>query len=927
MGKRRLINMALLVFGEAFIAVTCLTSGFNLASVSLANANKDEASCVWNHYSKREASLEDKGSNEYWVCCTHHDFSLSKPESGAINEKGVPDASFAASLADTDSRSIPSFSSRIDSFDAKVSSLYDKGALEFSDCWALSECRSEYDSFGEYQGEATKADELAYLENEFASSFEMLLEGDKTSFAKREYSASSFDLTYAKNEAGMSVSKLSSISGNSTFWVYPDASLSLENYSKVYLYIKAGEAVNLEFRAKSDYAFKAKYALAKDVWTLVSIDLDLVDTLSDIGFALWVNDSSPFTLDYSLEFSSIYGEKKNKSSDVKLFDASTDALTNNDYALEYTLSHIEDGNKGPLVKVSDISTSKDWIWLKPTISASVSSFSHIYFDLMIDVDTSLQFKETYDGLGTCYQKLTMSANTWYRVLITVDSTSFPSGNLTNLGFGKWSDSGHTTSSSGNWYMSSIYGVLASDQKGYEEVDGKWVPVFSSSDFSLTAYGMCPLNSSNADTVLEDAKEAGFNKITTLYDGRNGTAETTFVTALKDYCGSLIKTTSKLNTLLSAVDSFCDAVKESNVYNISKANEYGIKTTSLVSILYDLDGFASSNSITISDEVRVKIAERVYSKLDYTKNDGYDGLFIKDEPSVKNDFSLYESLVESYQNAGLGGTPYMNLLPLGDDGSESSYATYLDNYFNKVYPLVKYASFDQYPMRVGGGTSTRHLRNLEDYASRIKNNSIKGTLKTFIHSALADDSSNDIAGITSSGDLLFQMNANLAFGSRDISYFAYSSNSDKDNCLVNYSTGAKTALFDYAKEANAKVLSLSNALSYFDYEGVATYSSSTCSQFDEISNKLDSLSDINLTSYSGNTLVSKFGKGSQNAYFVMNYANPQSSGASSGELSFTLNGNYNYALAYIDGAKSLIPADKISFSLDSGASALLIPLSL
>ncbi len=923
MRKSKFMLLTLSAFG-----VVSLVSSVVVNNLSMTLAYEDSSSCLWNHYSQLDASLEDNGVKEYWVCCTHHDFSLSKPANGTFVEKGKPETAFANSLSSNDARLIPSYRNCVNEFDEKVHSLYESGSLDFSSCWSLNELRQTYEGLGSYQSEAKRESELTYLENKFASSYELLIKGDELSFKNREYGSTAYDLSYLKNEVGMGESKLTSIKGNDTFWIYPDSSLPLSNYSKVYLYVRAEASISLQFRAKTNYSASATYSLEKGVWTAIEIDLSDVDLLSDIGFAIWKGTS--FSLDYSLEFSSIYGEKKTKTEDVKLFDASTDAWTNNDYPLEYTLTHIEDEDKGSLVKMSDMSSAKEWIWLKPAISKSVSSFTHVYFDFMIDQDTSIDFKETYDGAGTCYQKLSMTANTWYRVLIPVNSSTFPSGNLTDLGLGKWSASGtHDASSSGNWYMSSIYGVVDVSKDGYEAIDGKWVPVYSSDDFDITAYAMCPLTSSNADTVLKDAKDAGFSKITTLYDGRNGTAETTFVTALKDYCSTLIINKSqKLETLLSSVDSFCDAIKDSNVYNIQKANEYGIKTTSLVSILYDLDSFASSSDITISDDLRVKIAERVYAKLDYTGEEGYDGLFLKDEPSVKNDLTLYKSLIQSYQNAGLKGTPYMNLLPLGDDGSESNYSTYLDNYFNNVYPLVNYASFDQYPMGLSGKTTTRHLRNLADFASRIKNSATKGKLKTFIHSTLSDDSNNDIAGISSSDDLLFQMNANLAFGSKDISYFVYSSNSNKEDGLVNYSTGAKTSLYGYAKEANANVLSFANAFSYFDYSGVATYSSSTCAQFDAISSKLSSLADLTLSSFTSPTLVSEFSKGNQNAYFIMNYANPQNSSSVSDQVTFSVDSKYNYVLAYSNGSKSLVPTSGgVSLTLDKGSSAFVIPLSL
>ena len=924
MGKKGLKKITLLTISAMALGSIALADSFFEPVFSGVFAKVENSLCSWNHYAKLDPTYNDNGSKEYWVCCTHHDFSLDEPSAGTISPLAYPDASFSNSLSDDDGRVILSYSKQCAKLDSRISALFAKGSVSFDDYWELQECRHLFDSLGDYQKYVGKADELTYLESRFKSKYDVLAKGNELAFGNRNY-GSTYDLSYVENEIGMPIAKMENIKGSDTFWIYPDSSFSLANYDNIYVYVRVGSAVSLQNRMKNSYTASKTYALEKDKWTLLKIDVSDASLLSEVGFAIWKGSS--FSFDFSLEFSSFCGEKKDDSNDMLLLDAKSDGFVNNDYPLSFDLSHINDETKGDLIKISNISSEKEWIWLKPELSKSLNGLSHIYFDMMVDTDTNIEFKETSTSYGNRFKTMKLNANEWQRVVISISDESFPSSNLSNLGIAKYSDTGtHTVSSSGNWYFSSIYGVVDTSSNEYECVDGKWIPSFKKDgDFDITAYAMTKINSSNADKVLKDAKDGGFNKITTLYDGRDSDAESVFVTALKDYCKTLIiNKDKKLETLLNAVDSFCAAVKENNVYGISKANEYGIKTVSMVNILYDLDSYASSQSITISDDLYAKIAERVFKNLDYTDTSGYEGLFLKDEPSVTTDFGRYKTAIESYQNTyGLKGTPYMNLLPLGDDGNSSKYSTYLDNYFNNVYPLLHYASFDQYPVKADTTIMKNHLRNLSDFASRIKNSSVSGELRTFIHSALESDSTNDIAGISSAADLTFQMYSNMAFGSKDISYFVYSSNNDVDNGLANYSTYEKTSLYDYAKEANEEILSFASAYSYFDFGGAMGIG--TCDQFSAIVNPLSSLTDLSVSA-SSNILASEFASGSQNAYLLTNYASPSKAGEATVTLSF--DSKYNYILSYNNGMKGLLANQgDVSISIASGSGAFLIPLSL
>ena len=889
-------------------------------------SSEHDSSCYWNHYLRIEPTLQDNGCKEYYACCNHHTYSFSMPSEGNISSPLNQSYLFSNSLDENDERIILSYQKQINALENKINELYAKDNVTFDDYFLLNECNYIYNSFSdEYQKLVSNYDYLGYVETVFDSKFVKLASGKDLSFSNREY-GSTFDVSTSKNEFDIETVKLSNISGVSTFWIYPNLNVDLNEYSSINLYFKSSFDVSLEYRLKTNYSKINSFSCRKDEWALINIDTNQIDLLSDIGFAYCVNDGEPFKIDGSFEFMPIFGTKKDSNSDYLLVDASEDDFRNNDYACDFEVSHIIDGEKGTAIKISNISTDKEWVWFKPSVNFNVSLYKFVYFYFKSDVASTIEIKETSTGCGNLLSKLEVDANSWYKIVVPVNASSFPSYNINNLGIAKYSESGHSISSTGNWYISSIYGVLDSLPSEYEILDGYCIPKFSKeNDFNISAYAMVNINQSNADLVLSDAKNAGFNKIISLYDGRNATLESSFIEALKDYTGDLIKKEAKKKVLLESIDSFCLAIKENNVFSINKANQYGMKYVALISLIYDFESICSNNKITVSDSLYLEIMNRFLSNIDYSEEIGFDGIFLKDEPDVKNDFSRYQSFINSYLNTyKLKGIPFINLLPLGDDGNAKKYNTYLNNYFDKIYPLLNYASFDQYPMKIGGTTIDNHLYNLSLFASRIKSSGTNGRLKTFIHSTLADDETYDIAGISSSFDLKYQMYSNMAFGSKDIAYFVYSSNSNPDDGLVNFKTFEKTKLYEYAKVANDEINSFADAYSYFDFDGVYTYGE--CSQFDLIENKLSSIDDFSLLSKDNNVLVSKFNKQNQNAYLLLNYVNPQSGGKNNINLQF--DSKYNFVLSYLNGEKKLIKNNgNLTFNLEKGSAAFLIPLTL
>ena len=87
-----------------------MASGFsdNLPLQGAFGGDPHEAACLWNHYAAVEPTEERHGSKEFWACCTHLEFVLSRPSEGIIQE-GVPfdTTEYFDQLEENDKRYLP----------------------------------------------------------------------------------------------------------------------------------------------------------------------------------------------------------------------------------------------------------------------------------------------------------------------------------------------------------------------------------------------------------------------------------------------------------------------------------------------------------------------------------------------------------------------------------------------------------------------------------------------------------------------------------------------------------------------------------------------------------------------------------------------------------------------------------------------------
>ena len=436
------------------------------------------------------------------------------------------------------------------------------------------------------------------------------------------------------------------------------------------------------------------------------------------------------------------------------------------------------------------------------------------------------------------------------------------------------------------------------------------PTYQSEEhINIVAYSSVPASLMN-DEQFEKLSSAGFTKALGLLEGRVGLSENMTEEEIR----------GKLNDLYAQVNK--DAEKA-----LSLAEKYNIEYYVFNELLYNIERYTN---ISAADYVKILL-----ENAPYTESMAYAGNFLADEPTA-DELSALTEAYNAYKAAG-GKEAFINLLPYeGESGIGAlwnkgwkNYQTYISEYVKNIGKKAGYISFDHYAF-LTDSIGAYHLQNLEYIASMAKENDIE--LRTFVW-ALAKDSEKHRA-VTSVDDLRFQLNSALCFGAKQISYFMYSCNTDTEDSttgLINSKTGAESAVYAFAKQANNEIHSFEKA--YLNFEWDSFYTMGTCSQFSNIQGTAKKSERMATISSSGNILIGNF-KDKDNLYdydaadgfMVMNYADPAKE-LSASDVTITFN-NATRAIVYLNGTRTVVnlSAGSFTLSLTAGNGAFIIPLT-
>jgi hypothetical protein len=207
-----------------------------------------------------------------------------------------------------------------------------------------------------------------------------------------------------------------------------------------------------------------------------------------------------------------------------------------------------------------------------------------------------------------------------------------------------------------------------------------------------------------------------------------------------------------------------------------------------------------------DEVkqRVQYLVETYSTPTYP---AFAGINIYDEPKTSM-FGLVNAAEEELRTSAPDELPYVNVWPSYAFPSAlgaRDYRTYLERYFAEVNPPL--LSFDHYPLLKEGITS--------DYFYNwavIRNFALRSGVPSwgFVQSVGFDSSE---AGLSrrrkpNEQEILWQVNAGLAYGAKGIQYFTYWTPDSQPGDPIQFGQalisldGQQTALYGYAQRVNA-----------------------------------------------------------------------------------------------------------------------------
>lgn len=528
-------------------------------------------------------------------------------------------------------------------------------------------------------------------------------------------------------------------------------------------------------------------------------------------------------------------------------------------------------------------------------------------------DTLTVVKEIGDDTGVLNVKLTRSGKLAVNG-VTIDGVV---ENICKLAISGLEGSGTLT----------VNSLTLTTKKYVEETtadDDTVVPSFAGEEnIGIIAYGNPTVENwdsaaNNPDGQTEEQwglmKRLGFNKALALYEGRAPKEINALKTALTDYYKENVSTAGKkkaLKNIYAAIDGINAKSKKDSAKAIELSEKYGVEYYAFNDLLYGFSVFEYETGKTIPVEDYDLFLNKVLSGNDYSSK-AFKGYFLQDEPSLSNISYTYEA-VKSFKKYS-SAEPFVNLLPGGlkdfYNGKDKRYENYINYYFENIAPLTGFVSFDDYVLN-DNGISVTHLANLNMLAQKCKTGGYD--LRTFIRAS--ENSSNGHRAITCAEDLSFQIYANLAFGATDVSYFTYDG-------LVDKQTLTPTALALYAKKVNREILSFGKEYRSFKWSGVTYYDYGEQNETFALLGSSGSVRGVSSIVSTGDALMGAFEKGENNAYIVMNYADPVSGGRTQTRIIFE---NATHAVVYKNGLRAVrkLNNGKLTLDLKAGEGTFII----
>ena len=420
----------------AFILSTLALSGVLILShasqMSLAKGTDGHtANCHWNHYNRVEPTYSNRGIQEYYVCCEHHESVLEMPTTGIINNAGNPSTEFIASLEDSDFRLIPSFQeqlqpiqSEIDSIPTTYSgtdgSLIDKAYRDYND---LSTAMKNY---------VQNVDKLLNIYENYHQNYGILIDTVLNEYTYKIYN-STYDLELGFDNTYGYYSAFSNIYMTTDCWfgLGKNANTNVYDYNEIFLYVynESNEHRDIEIRDKYSFKLYSKTSLTSKAWTKVVVPEDVFTTykLDDLFIGCYLSGKTQVLVEEGFRFTSLYGVL-GKTVEASYIDLKDDEAFNDNITIHGDGELLSEANYCVRI-VPDLYSGADGCMNLVTTQA-YSNITSVEFDAKIDGTgkgwwgfghaSNVATADIYDGIiGT---GVVSTGNVWQHFSLTFNVT-------------------------------------------------------------------------------------------------------------------------------------------------------------------------------------------------------------------------------------------------------------------------------------------------------------------------------------------------------------------------------------------------------------------------------------------------------------------------------------------------------------------------
>ena len=313
------MNKKLSCFSYIFLGLSLVTSLFLSSNESLLRTESSydhNSSCTWHHYERVEPTYENRGSQEYYVCCKHHESVLDRPEVGTIIDKGSQTLSFINSLDDTDFRLIPSYREQVKPIQDEIDLIPE--LYEATDGSTILKAYRDYQNTSDaLKTYLNDVDKLLSAYESYNERYQVLIDVTQNEYECRIYN-SDYDLTLGYDENYGYYSSFTNVVMRDDCWfgLGRNVLTSTSKLDEVFLYVynNMDFAIDVEVRDVYDFdLYGSRTKIQPQNWGKVNVDMGVFvnHKLADLFIGSYISGKTDVLMTNGFKYTSLYGAINN----------------------------------------------------------------------------------------------------------------------------------------------------------------------------------------------------------------------------------------------------------------------------------------------------------------------------------------------------------------------------------------------------------------------------------------------------------------------------------------------------------------------------------------------------------------------------------------------------------------------------------------